>query len=299
MHGKKIRVKIRIIILIFLLLTIFLDFIPIPIVPQEDNGRCPKYHPNLVGTINPQLVNVSYNEMESNFTWLFHGGQYWPHKCRPRERVAIIIPFRDRDEHLRILLNNLHPILYRQQLEYTVYVVEQVDMKPFNKGFLYNIGYIKAKENQHTCFVFHDVDLIPENDRILYGCVRSPMHLSRAIDKFDYNLPYPELIGGVSAWKSKEFEQVNGWSNMFRSWGGEDDDMSVRIAANGLSIFRYRNSLSKYRMLKHKRSPVNTARHAMLKESGIRFTIDGLSTLIFIPPKLEKHQLFTKILVQT
>lgn len=49
-----------------------------------------------------------------------------PTECKPRESVAIIIPFRGREEHLRILLNNLHPVLYRQQLEYTVYIVEQV-----------------------------------------------------------------------------------------------------------------------------------------------------------------------------
>lgn len=78
------------------------------------------------GTIYPQLDSVSYEEMISKFTWLVHGGLYMPTKCKPRENVAILIPFRDRDEHLRILLNNLHPVLYRQQLEYTVYIVEQV-----------------------------------------------------------------------------------------------------------------------------------------------------------------------------
>ena len=44
-------------------------------------------------------------------------------------RVAILIPFRKREEHLQILLNNLHPFLFRQQLDYTVYVVEQVFTK--------------------------------------------------------------------------------------------------------------------------------------------------------------------------
>lgn len=41
-----------------------------------------------------------------------------------------------------------------------------------------------------------------------------------------------KLIGGVSAWKAKEFEKVNGWSNMFKNWGGEDDDMSYRSVQN-------------------------------------------------------------------
>lgn len=295
MSERKYRVGPKV-ILIACLLAIYLDCIYDLI---EDSRKCPIYNPKLEGTLNLQLGSVSYDEMKSNFSWLVNGGHYMPTECKPRESVAIIIPFRDREKHLRILLNNLHPVLYRQQLEYTVYIVEQVDTKPFNKGYLYNVGYIKAKENQHTCFVFHDVDLIPENDHILYGCMKSPMHLSRAIDKFHYILSDLKLIGGVSAWKAKEFEKVNGWSNMFKNWGGEDDDMSYRIAANGLSIFRYPNSIAKYKMIKHKRTPVNTARHRMLEDSATRFKHDGLSTLIFIPPRIEKHHLFTKILVPT
>ena len=46
------------------------------------------------------------------------------------------------------------------------------------------MGYAEAlKHFPYTCFVFHDVDLIPEDDRISYGCKQSPMHMSVAIDK--------------------------------------------------------------------------------------------------------------------
>ena len=36
------------------------------------------------------------------------------------------------------------------------------------------------------CFVFHDIDLLPENDYINYGCPESPMHLSVAMDYANY-----------------------------------------------------------------------------------------------------------------
>lgn len=50
-----------------------------------------------------------------------------------------------------------------------------------------NIGYAESiKLYNYTCFVFHDVDLIPENDRIMYDCRDSPRHLSSAVDKFKY-----------------------------------------------------------------------------------------------------------------
>lgn len=42
------------------------------------------------------------------------------------------------------------------------------------------------KEDSYDCFVFHDVDLLPENDRLLYTCDKTPKHLSVAIDKYNY-----------------------------------------------------------------------------------------------------------------
>ena len=43
-----------------------------------------------------------------------------------RQEVAIIIPFKDREAHLRALLYYLHPMLNRQRAHYCVYVAEQV-----------------------------------------------------------------------------------------------------------------------------------------------------------------------------
>lgn len=55
-----------------------------------------------------------------------------------------------------------------------------------------NIGYAEAsKIYDYQCFVFHDVDLIPENDRNIYSCPKQPRHMSAAIDKFKYRLVYP------------------------------------------------------------------------------------------------------------
>ena len=54
------------------------------------------------------------------------GGRYQPKDCQALQKVAIIIPFRKRDEHLKYWLYYLHPILRRQQLDYGVYIVNQV-----------------------------------------------------------------------------------------------------------------------------------------------------------------------------
>ena len=63
--------------------------------------------------------------------------------------------------------------------------------------------------------------------------------MSVAVDKFKYKLPYVDIFGGVSALSKKHFKQVNGFSNQFWGWGGEDDDMSQRVRHNDLKIIRY------------------------------------------------------------
>jgi hypothetical protein len=52
---------------------------------------------------------------------------YWrPSRCISKQKVAIIIAFRNREEHLCILLKNIIPLLIVQQLEFRIFVVEQV-----------------------------------------------------------------------------------------------------------------------------------------------------------------------------
>lgn len=62
--------------------------------------------------------------------------------------------------------------------------------------------------------------------------------MSASIDKFRYVLIYKELVGGVLAIRADQYEQLNGFSNRFLGWGGEDDDFAKRIAANQLDILR-------------------------------------------------------------
>ncbi len=58
----------------------------------------------------------------------------------------------------------------------------------FNKARIMNIAFVTAlqREPATACFVFHDVDLIPENDYNLYTCPTMPRHMSVAIDEMNY-----------------------------------------------------------------------------------------------------------------
>ncbi|KAG7256750.1 hypothetical protein CRUP_035397 [Coryphaenoides rupestris] len=118
----------------------------------------------------------------------------------PDAKVAIIIPFRNRQDHLKHWLFYLHPILKRQQLDYGVYVINQHGNGTFNRAKLLNVGYVEAlKEYAYDCFVFSDVDLVPMDDRNLYRCHPQPRHMASAMDKFGFKMPYGAFFGGVVA----------------------------------------------------------------------------------------------------
>ena len=59
----------------------------------------------------------------------------------------------------------------------------QDDNYEFNRGKLMNVGFKEAlKKHQFPCFVFHDIDLLPEDSRNDYACPGSPRHMSVAVD---------------------------------------------------------------------------------------------------------------------
>ena len=43
-----------------------------------------------------------------------------------------------------------------------------------------------------------------------------------------HRLPYSYLVGGVFSISKDHFIRVNGYSNLYWGWGGEDDDMAHR-----------------------------------------------------------------------
>ena len=89
------------------------------------------------------------------------------------------------------------------------------------------------------CFVFHDVDLLPLNAQNLYACSNLPIHLSAFVDTFRFNLPYSTLFGGALAISQEIFEAVNGFSNQFSGWGGEDDDFWLNRHSDPKSIIQF------------------------------------------------------------
>ena len=82
------------------------------------------------------------------------------------------------------------------------YVRQSNDTAIYNsnvKGNPFNFDGEKTREvaddgigphlwGRFDCIVFHDVDMLPEDDRNMYTCSRTPRHVGVYISKYNYTL---------------------------------------------------------------------------------------------------------------
>ncbi|XP_068565588.1 beta-1,4-galactosyltransferase 1-like [Cebidichthys violaceus] len=272
-----------------------------PSTESKPLGRCPDTSPKLVGPLHVEFDSKrTLDEVRGLIgPGLREGGRYKPPDCIAQQKVAIIIAFRNRHEHLTHWLHYLHPILIRQQLDYTVYVINQDGEGVFNRAKLMNAGFVEAmKEYDYDCFVFSDVDLVPMDDRNLYRCFDNPRHLAVAMDKFNFHLPYNGYFGGVSSLSKSQFLKINGFPNTYWGWGGEDDDIYNRIYFRGMSISRPDSVKGKYRMVKHSRdlhNEPNPKNPGKLSQTRHTMEKDGISSLKYTVKEIKKDILYTFI----
>jgi beta-1,4-galactosyltransferase 2 len=117
------------------------------------------------------------------------GGKWEPIDCRPKQNIAIIIPYRDRVESLKLFVKNMYPFLMRQNARFGIYLIEPLAKLPFNRGTLINIGFLESQNDSRNlwdCFFFHDIDMIAVDDRNIYECnPMLPVHYAVALRRFD------------------------------------------------------------------------------------------------------------------
>ena len=267
-------------------------------------GACIEKSSSLVGRLFVNKTAPKMADLEKDLSHAFHGwvdigGTWKPTECKARKKIVLIIPYRKRYEHLSIFLRHMHPLLKRQNLDYRIVVVEQTGETPFNRAMLFNIGYKEAlKFDQYECFIFHDVDLIPEDDRNAYSCPTSPRHMSVAPDTHNYQLLYTTLFGGAGSFTREHFEDINGFSNVFWGWGGEDDDLYKRITRKGYKLTRPSMEIGRYTMLTHLKSEdKDPERFDKLRTSEQRMADDGINSLKYNLLKVEEFPLYTLVQV--
>lgn len=153
---------------------------------------------------------------------------------------SIIIPYRDREQHLSTLLPRLINLF--SDKEYEIIVSEQGNDEKFNSAVVQNVG---ARFAVGDILVFHDVDWYPSDnvsyefdgtpvypyDKAIFlnqeGGLRPVWDIPRGYRHFEQDAS--DHVGGVIIVSREQFETIGGWSPLYIGWGKEDNDRDARI----------------------------------------------------------------------
>lgn len=167
------------------------------------------------------------------------------------DSIVVIVPFRDRETHLVKFKQFWRRFVAEGQpdgqvFNWEIFVIEQFDATPFNRGWNFNVGFAiatgqtsasidmeKSSAVSVHCAVIQDIDYLPDNG-VDYGQCDVPIQLSAEIDRFDWKTPYLASAGGIVGATPQHWRQINGFSNEYSGWGGEDDDLYHRLRLNNL-----------------------------------------------------------------
>ncbi len=151
--------------------------------------------------------------------------------------ISIIVPYRDRAEHLAEFLTGMLKI----EQEKEIIIVEQEEGKPFNRGKLLNIGAIYSKG---THLIMHDVDMIPMFKE--YPIRDGVTQLSSS------DIQTVNYLGGVTMFDSDTFFAIGGYSNNFFS-RAEDNECWFNMRKYRCN---YITDHHKFKMLNHARPAI-------------------------------------------
>jgi hypothetical protein len=156
-------------------------------------------------------------------------------------KLGVCVPYRNREMHLNEFVPKVGKYLKDQGIDFCMYFAHQVDDKLFNRGATKNIAAKHAFEDGCDYIVWHDIDMIPEeNGGADYSFPsKGPRHIATQISQMDYQLKYHEYFGGAVLFSKEDVLATNGYSNDYWDWGMEDDDLFWRCQLEGLTNQTY------------------------------------------------------------
>ena len=109
------------------------------------------------------------------------------------------------------------------------------------------------------------------------------------------------FFGAVTAFAASDFQRINGFSNSFWGWGGEDDQLYMRVLSEKLAPTRTFEGLSTpvlhYKTLVHVKAKPNPNRMKVMEQVSKKFKTDGLIDLKYKRLDLQLKPLYTHIIV--
>lgn len=226
--------------------------------------------------------------------------------------ISFVVPYKsNRAEHLEYFETNI----MTHYSSYEVVIAEQADDHPFKRGQLLNLGF---KKSAGDIVVFLDVDIRfiePLDFASLSKRAKKPFlpwdHRQQIIE----NAPNQFMIlerecfyctqgfGGMTVFTRKQFEDCEGFSNLFCGWGAEDTELNIRVGG----IHRFPGKLyhikhpsymkefdpEKDKYTLHNRKVLAKRKAYDPKWNSFRHTI--AKTEVKVETDCYKHYLFTEI----
>jgi hypothetical protein len=150
-------------------------------------------------------------------------------------KLGVCVPYRNREEHMNQFVPHLSNFLDKKGIDHTIYIAHQRDEFLFNRGLMKNIAAKHAFDDGCDYIVWHDIDMVPEDDSCDYSYPEgNPQHIAVRISQSDYQLKYQEYFGGAILFTKEQVEATNGYSNDYWDWGMEDDDLFWRCVKENL-----------------------------------------------------------------
>lgn len=166
-------------------------------------------------------------------------------------KFSVVIPFRDRHEHLSVLVPQLRHHAQRHNMDIEIIIVEQHDTEPLRRGALRNEGVRIATGD---IVVLHDVDYVPDKETVYWtegvdvfrpvqrvefvtmdGNTRLEEDIPSGYRHFKKTVD-TNFFGGVLCITTDSFRRINGYNPMYQGWGLEDDDFRERIFRGNLKV---------------------------------------------------------------
>ena len=166
--------------------------------------------------------------------------------------IGIITPYRNDISNSRLKQKRLFYFFmenmlrkYLPDVNFTIIVAEQFGNGKFNIGKLKNVGYLHLNNiKKFDNYVFLDIDTYPSSELIKYLYYVTDGMTSLAVNGSRYNgvngrhnNDGSNFVLGVFTADGKTFEKNNGYSLMFKGWGGEDDNLIIRSSTNNITIY--------------------------------------------------------------
>lgn len=133
--------------------------------------------------------------------------------------MTLLVPYRDREEHLKEFVSQMN--------HHEIYIIEQADDKPFNRGKLLNVGFLEIRP---TKFAAHDVDMY-SLDKEIYKAWSVAQLCKSPIQKTGY-------LGGVTLYSEYHFLQAEGYHNDYFH-RAEDNEMRFNLTRKKIYVSEF------------------------------------------------------------